>query len=268
MKNPILVFALLLAGICFVSITPTHAQAFECREYKHDRAIAIVKQIYQIVLERDADDSGLVAFSPKLSGGGWCIRQVVEELGISKEYGDRFIFNRTPREAIVLMYRHFLRREPESEEVINHHMYHFQFQGWRAKVKQIVGSPEAQKRWAAVRGITDESPKANAVDDPDLVAAGCKYFLGRKGNYLCTTQKGFDLCEGKRKDGTSAIVACQLAGVNQEVDKALVGQGCSRNAVGEYTCLAQKAFDACQAFRNSNKVKVCRRTAMKIGGNK
>ena len=265
MRHKILVLTFFVMCIC---IAPglSHAQEFTCREYPAARAAAIVRQVYQMVLEREVDDSGLITFSGKLSGGGWCVHQVVQELGVSAEYADRFIKNQTPRQAVVLMYRHFLLREPENEQVVNQHVNDMNGKGWQAKVLDFVKSPEAAKRWSHVRGTTGKS-KNEAQSESDLIAAGCKNFLGRKGDYLCTTQKGFELCESERKDSSNGITRCQLAGVNPEVDKALVSQGCSRNAVGEYTCLGQKAFDACDAFKKNNKVKVCRRTAIKIGGN-
>lgn len=258
----ILVFVVLLTGNLNVS-----AQEFTCPSYSASRSAGIVRQVYQKVLERGADDSGLVTYSGKLSGGGWCIVQVVQDLGVSAEYADRFIKNQTPRQAVVLMYRHFLLREPESEQVINQHVNDMNGKGWQAKVLDFVKSPEAQKRWARVRGASTK-PDETEVSDSPLVAAGCKNFLGRKGDYLCTTQKGFELCESGRKDSSNGITRCQLAGVNPEVDKALISQGCTRNAVGEYTCLGQKAFDTCDAFKKNNKVKVCKRTVLKIGGNK
>jgi hypothetical protein len=188
-------------------------------------------------------------------------------LGVSSEYADRFIKNQTPRQAVILMYRHFLLREPESDQVVNQHVNDMNGKGWQAKVLDFVRSPEAAKRWSHVRGGTGKS-KNEAKSESDLVASGCKYFLGRKGDYLCTTQKGFDLCESERNNPKNGITRCQLAGVNPEVDKALISHGCTRNAVGEYTCLGQKAFEVCDGFKKNGKVKVCRRTAIKIGGNK
>lgn len=266
MRQTIFFLAIVTVGICFTPNT-SRAQAFECPTYSASRAAGIVRQVYLKVLERDADDSGLITFSGKLSGGGWCVQQVVQELGVSAEYANRFIKNQTPRQAVTLMYRHFLLREPENKQVVDQHVNDMNGKGWQAKVLDFVKSPEASKTWGAIRGARPKTTESGDADS-SLLASGCKYFLGRKGNYLCTTQKGYDLCESKRPDPKNAVSACQLAGVNPEADKSLVGQGCSRNAVGEYTCLAQKAFDACEAFKSTNKVKVCRRTAIKIGGNK
>ncbi len=265
MKNKILFLTFFVMCICFAPGS-LQAQEFACRTYTAPRAAAIVREVYQKVLERAADDSGLITFSGKLSNGGWCVHQVVQELGVSSEYADRFIKNQTPRQAVVLMYRHFLLREPESDQVVNQHVNDMNGKGWQAKVLDFVRSPEAAARWSHVRGATGKS-KNEAKSESALVAAGCKNFLGRKGDYLCTTQKGFELCESERSDSGNGITRCQLAGVNPEVDKALISQGCTRNAAGEYTCLGQKAFDACNGFKKNGKVKVCKRTVLKIGGN-
>ena len=266
MKHKILVLTFVAVCICLAPGL-SHAQEFSCRTYSAPRAAAIVRQVYQMVLEREVDDGGLITFSSKLSGGGWCVIQVAQELGISPEYADRFIKNQTPRQAIVLMYRHFLLREPENEQVITHHVNELNGKGWQAKVLDFIKSPEASKRWSHVRGTTGKAQDASPPESP-LVAAGCKNLLGRAGDYICQTQKGFEFCENQRKNSNEGITRCQLAGVNSTVDKALVSQGCTRNAVGEYTCLGQKGFDTCDAFKRDNKVKVCKRTVIKIGGNK
>ena len=258
---------LIIAIICFVSSTASYSQEFTCPTFSPQQSALIVKRIYKNVLEREADDGGLVLFSGKISGGGWCVQQVVRAIGVSSEYADKFIKNQTPRQAVVLMYRHFLLRQPESESVINHHVNELNGKGWQAKVLDFVNSPEAQSTWSNFRpSVLSEQFEASTVQS-QLSASGCKFFLGRKGNYLCTTTGGYSLCEIKRKDPANEIVACQLAGVAPDVDKALIAQGCSRNAAGEYTCMRQAGIDACEAFRKDNKVKVCKRAPIKIGGN-
>ena len=270
MKHKVIIFVVLIVIFFLAADGRSRAQAFSCPTYSPQTSALIVKEIYKRVLERNVDDGGLVLFSGKISGGGWCVQQIVRAVGVSPEYADRFIKNQTPRQAVVLMYRHFLLREPESEQVINHHVNELNGKGWQAKVLDFVNSPEASKTWGDLGANT--SPMSvnfqSSGAESQLVAAGCKFFLGRKGQYLCNNQSGFNLCETKRKDPNNSITSCQLAGVIPEIDKALTSQGCTRNAAGEYTCLSQKAFDSCEAYRKANKVKVCRRTAIKIGGNK
>ncbi len=43
-----------------------------------------------------------------------------------------------------------------------------------------------------------------------LQTVGCKNFLGREGNYLCTTDQGFETCEDLRKQGKP--IKCTIAG--------------------------------------------------------
>jgi len=178
MIRKILVLTFFAMCIC-VAPEYSHAQEFSCPTFSASRAATIVRQVYQKVLERDVDDSGLITFSGKLSGGGWCVTQVVQELGVSGEYADRFIKNQTPRQAVVLMYRHFLLREPEDEQVVNQHVNDMNGKGWQAKVLDFVKSPEAAKRWSHVRGATGKS-KNEAQSESDLVASGCKNFLVAK----------------------------------------------------------------------------------------
>jgi hypothetical protein len=210
--NSLIILTAVLA-VCFVASTVTYAQAFECPTYSPQRSALIVKGIYKKVLEREADDGGLVLFSGKISGGGWCVQQVVRAIGVSPEYADRFIKNQTPRQAVVLMYRHFLLRAPENEAVITHHVNELNGKGWQAKVLDFVNSPEAQKVWGAFQPSPLSEMSQPNTNESQLVAAGCKNFLGRKNNYLCSNQQGFNLCESKRKNPSNGIVACQLAGV-------------------------------------------------------
>jgi hypothetical protein len=47
-----------------------------------------------------------------------------------------------------------------------------------------------------------------------LVPAGCKYFLGRAGSYLCTTDQGMAACEALRNQGKP--IECRRAGKQQD----------------------------------------------------
>jgi hypothetical protein len=46
--------------------------------------------------------------------------------------------------------------------------------------------------------------------DKVLVPSGCKYFLGRAGQYLCTTDQGYKTCEGLRAQGKP--IQCRRSG--------------------------------------------------------
>ena len=259
---------LLMAAVAVAVLAASsnlNAQAFSCPTHSPQQAAMIVKGIYQKVLEREADDGGLVLFSGKISGGGWCVQEVVRAIGVSPEYADRFIKNQTPRQAVVLMYRHFLLRQPESQPVIDHHVNELNGKGWQAKVLDFVNSPEAQKTWGNFPPSSVAAQFEASTARSQFAASGCKPFLGRQGNYLCTTTAGYSLCEAQRKDPANGITACQLSGVIPEADKALTALGCTRNAAGDYMCMKQAAIEACEAFKKENKVKMCRRTPIKVG---
>lgn len=267
MKRSLFIFTILFSLGFLANATPANAQAFSCPALSAQQAALTVKGIYNKVLERDADDGGLVLFAGKLSGGGWCVQHVVRAIGVSPEYAERFIKNQVPRQAITLMYRHFLLRSPESEAVIVHHVNELNAKGWQAKVLDFVNSPEAQSTWGKFQPSIMSNVFEASGTEAALQAAGCKLFLGRKGNYLCTTTSGYNMCESKRKDAANGITACQLAGVDSSVHNALAAKGCSRNSAGEYTCMTKPALDMCEGFLKSNKVKACKRTPIKIGGN-
>jgi hypothetical protein len=252
----------LSAFLLVVSVISASAQEFTAPQYSPQDAAAIVKEIYKRVLERTPDDGGLVLFSGKISGGKWNILQIVQAIGTSPEYANRFIKDQTPRQAIILMYRHFLLREPENEQVINSHVGDLNGKGWHAKVLDFANSPEAQKLWPYPERYLGRAAPQKASGNPALLGQGCKFFLGRNNDYLCTQQSGFDICEKLKKDGKNNIVGCHLAGVDAEVDKALVSQGCRRTAVGHYTCVSPKGFDACEAFRKARKTTACARQSI------
>lgn len=251
--------------VFFTAHVQTSAQPFSCPTYSAQNAASVVRAVYMKVLEREADDSGLVTYAGKISGGGWCLRQIVRDLGLSPEYAERFIKNQTPRQAIVLMYRHFLLREPENEQVINQHVNDLNFTGWKKKVVNFVSSAEAEKIWAEFSPLKGNTSAGLTSSSPP---AGCKFFLGRSSSLICPSLPSFNQCETLRKGNQEGVKECRIAGVDSAVDASLVTQGCSRTGVGEYMCMVQKAFDSCEIQKKNNKVKLCKRTPIKTGGNK
>ncbi len=149
-------YTMFVLAVFLAAHVQTSAQS--CPDYSPQAAASVVRHVYMKVLERPADDSGLVTFAGKISGGGWCLRQIVRSLGTSSEYADKFINNQTPRQAVVLMYRHFLLREPENEQVINQHVADMKWKGWLLKVKHFVDSAEAEKV------LAEFSPFARELD--------------------------------------------------------------------------------------------------------
>lgn len=259
MKNK-LIFRLALATVLMlIAGNAAEAQSLCLKPAPEDAAV-VIREVYRKVLEREADDSGLITFSSQLADkNGYCLWKINGEIAASPEYFDRFIKNQTARQAIVLLYRHFLLREPESEQAINQHLSDLNAKGWQAKIRDIAMSGEAVNAWEAyARKIIADNAAPKKLGVKSLTDKGCKFFLGRENDYLCRTQESFDLCEKLKKDGKSSIVRCRLAGVNEEVDKALVAQGCKRIGVGQYSCVGQKGFDACNAFLKNKKVTVCK----------
>ncbi len=234
-----------------------------CPNYSPQDAAYLVNEIYKQVLEREADPGGLVTFAGLISNGdgNTCPWKIFLSLGSSPEYISRFVEKQTPRQAVVLMYRHFLFREPESENVINHHIGSMNANGWQKTIHGIAVAESARKEaWVKSVFAKRAAPKTEGVKA--LVDKGCKFFLGRKNDYLCTTQESFALCETLKKEGKGLIERCRLAGVNEEVDKALVSQGCKRIGIGQYSCVGQKGFDACEGFLKNKKVTICKRQSI------
>jgi hypothetical protein len=57
----------------------------------------------------------------------------------------------------------------------------------------------------------DNPPPIRRVDPKEaLERRGCKYFLGRAGDWLCPTDAGYDACLAYKKDGRAR--ECRRAG--------------------------------------------------------
>lgn len=109
-------------------------------------AIALVKQIYRQVLEREADSSGLTYWSQQLRGG-LTVREVVRLIGQSDEYRTRFVIPVVPAQAAKLMYKHFLARAPENQPVVDGWATVIVQQGFKAAVDGFVDSDEYSRRF-------------------------------------------------------------------------------------------------------------------------
>ena len=61
-------------------------------------------------------------------------------------------------------------------------------------------------------GRTYESKpiQLDCSDAKVLTSSGCKFLLGRESSYLCSTDQGFDLCEGMRNKGKP--IQCRRVG--------------------------------------------------------
>jgi hypothetical protein len=115
------------------------------KQWTAEQAAAQVNRIYQQVLERPADDTGLVAWGGPLSRGEMSVRDVVRGVGHSDEYWTRFVAGGAEN-AAVLMYRHFLAREPESQIAVDGHEVTIAG-NWKAGVNGFVDSVEYAQRF-------------------------------------------------------------------------------------------------------------------------
>jgi hypothetical protein len=107
---------------------------------------SLVHKIYNRVLERDADSSGLQSWGDCLSKQCWTVRQVIAHIGKSPEYWERFM-RPGAEQAVTWMYRHFLAREPESQQVVKAWSSWVNPNQWPALVDQFVYSQEYSQRF-------------------------------------------------------------------------------------------------------------------------
>lgn len=111
------------------------------RTWDPGEAASIVRQIYEIVLERGVDDSGLVHWASALARGERTVRDTVLEIGLSQEYFNRFINEKTSHEAAELMYQHFLGRGHDSQHNLDNHADQIA-EDWTVAVRNFVRSAE------------------------------------------------------------------------------------------------------------------------------
>lgn len=137
------------------------------RQVFPDKIIDLVTAAYSQVLERQPDLGGLQDKGKRMMKKELTVRGLVQELGTSDEYGSRFVFPERPAEEIPefdkvrLMYKHFLARLPGDNEkaVINDKVTRMAKDGWRAIVKEIVGSDEYSRNFR-----DDTVPHKNLFD--------------------------------------------------------------------------------------------------------
>lgn len=262
--------------LCVLS---TNAQEFHKPKYAYSDAVKIAKGLYLKVLDRKADDAGMAANAAALAQGSLTVQEIVLNMGLSPEYSQRFIVNRQPAEAITLMYRHFLLREPESQSVINHHVNELNNKGWQQKTRDFALSPEAAQTWPkfaadviAGRISVDKAPddlidklKENSKKEPTpaelLQQNYCKSSVIKGVGWVCSAPAGYEMCESFRKKSTPGITRCTASfDVDQaKVDKALFALGCklSLGRSGNYVCYSQSAMESCEMFKKDGKAKAC-----------
>jgi hypothetical protein len=76
-----------------------------------------------------------------------------------------------------------------------------------------------------------------------LFGAGCKHFLGRSSEWLCTFQIGFSMCEKARVGGQAKL--CIWSG---HPESPLAGLGCVKAAQKpEWSCPTDRGMQFCQS---------------------
>ncbi len=78
--------------------------------------------------------------------GGRSVRETVRLIGKSAEYNSRFVQSVGAHNASVLMYRHFLAREPENPLVVDHWATIIS-QDWTSAIDGFVDGQEYQNRF-------------------------------------------------------------------------------------------------------------------------
>lgn len=108
------------------------------------KSMDLLFSIYRNILERNPDIVGIHDYGQQLQAKTKTIRQIVREVGKSDEYNRRFVEAVNPREAIVLLYCHFLGRDPESESIMSEHLDYLSNKGWKFIVDKLTDSSEYQ----------------------------------------------------------------------------------------------------------------------------
>lgn len=117
------------------------------KDWPPEAAATAVRLLYRRVLERDADDSGLITFAGALDRGELSVRDIVRSLGKSDEYRNRFVVPFSLLQIARLMYLHFLARQAESEAAAKGWADLIATQGWQAAVDGFINSDEYSNRF-------------------------------------------------------------------------------------------------------------------------
>ncbi len=117
------------------------------KNYSPEEAAKVVRAIFNRVLERDPDDAGMIKFGSQLDRGERTIREIIRNIGKSEEYGKKFVTDVGLEEAVKQMYKHFLAREAESDDVVRSQAANLVNRGWQHMVESFVNSDEFSKRF-------------------------------------------------------------------------------------------------------------------------
>lgn len=100
----------------------------------------------------------------------------------------------------------------------------------------------------------------NAAPIDKLPRLGCKSFLGRTGQWLCSEQAGFDSCSAYVRKGAADVcrfpTSDAIYATASQVTTALEAQGCTRSRT-TYACATERAKLDCQRYRNGGMAIAC-----------
>jgi Repeat of unknown function (DUF5648) len=115
---------------------------------------------------------------------------------------------------------------------------------------------QGQLKAMTCRTTADQSGLAKVEND--LTSRGCSRFLGRAGEYLCSTLNGTQACQAYVKKGDGLVTKCHSV-KQAEMNKDLKAHGCY-NFLGrddEFACKTTEGFKACENYRIDGQVKKC-----------
>jgi hypothetical protein len=139
-----LVTAVFAAGVLLATASPVRALTPE-------EADALLQMAFKQVLERD-HTPGPSAYRDQLLAGR-PLRHIMREMGHSEEYRLKFINHQTPDQAVRLMFRHFLGRDPVPEpnrtveQVVADKVDRYTRLGWHAVVDEFMNCAEARAKY-------------------------------------------------------------------------------------------------------------------------
>jgi hypothetical protein len=104
-----------------------------------------------------------------------------------------------------------------------------------------------------------------ASADQDLTSHGCKYFLGRKSQYLCQTEAGYNSCLAYLKQGLAQYCAWAdhpdsvVTPKKLAADQDLTGHGCKHflGRKGQYLCETEDGYHSCLVYLKQGLTSYC-----------
>ena len=111
-----------------------------------DEVVALVHRMYEQVLTRRADESGLITYGAMLYRGEKSVREIVKILGLSPEYRKHFIEPKPMDAAVALCYEDFLGRSADIAESAKG-VSTAQAQGFAALITTLLESQEYKTKF-------------------------------------------------------------------------------------------------------------------------